>query len=109
MIRFSGVLKDLAGRAKTGTVGVTFAIYAEPESGAPLRMETQNVTLEEGGKYTVLVGANSIEGVPMELFTNQWQVARTILSARRWLWSRNAARGGRIRGSTMFTAPSRKY
>jgi hypothetical protein len=48
--------------------GVTFAIYAEQEGGAPLWMETQNVTFEEGGKYTVLLGASSKEGVPVELF-----------------------------------------
>src|SRR5260370_38307172 len=75
LIRFSGTLKDSKGAPKSGVTGVTFAIYAEQEGGAPLWMETQNVTFEEGGKYTVLLGANSSEGVPAELFTNQWRGA----------------------------------
>ena len=75
LIKFSGTLKDSKGQPKSGVAGVTFAIYAEQEGGAPLWMETQNVTFEEGGKYTVLLGANSNEGVPMELFTTQWRVA----------------------------------
>jgi len=75
LVKFSGTLKDNAGRAKTGMAAVTFAIYGEQEGGTALWMETQNVTLEEGGKYTVLLGANSDGGVPMELFTDQWRVA----------------------------------
>jgi len=68
LIKFSGVLKDTAGRSKTGMAAVTFAIYGEQEGGTALWMETQNVTLEEGGKYTALLGANSDGGVPTELF-----------------------------------------
>ena len=68
LIRFSGRLKDLAGQPKSGVVGVTFAIFADKEGGAPLWMETQNVESDEVGSYTVLLGANRSEGVPMELF-----------------------------------------
>jgi hypothetical protein len=69
LIKFSGVMKDSKGDAKTGVAGVTFAIYAEQEGGAPLWMETQNVQLDEAGRYTALLGANSNEGVPLELFS----------------------------------------
>jgi hypothetical protein len=69
LIKFSGTLKDPKGEPKSGYAGVTFAIYAEQEGGAPLWMETQNVQLDEGGRYTALLGANSSEGVPVELFS----------------------------------------
>jgi hypothetical protein len=73
LIKFSGTLKDSKGDAKTGVAGVTFAIYAEQEGGAPLWIETQNVTFgtggDEAGRYTVLLGANSNGGVPVDLFS----------------------------------------
>ena len=73
LIKFSGMLKDGKGEPKSGAAGVTFAIYAEQEGGAALWMETQNLTLDEGGHYTALLGANSSEGVPMELFAGAWR------------------------------------
>jgi hypothetical protein len=72
LIKFSGLLKDRKGEAKSGAAGVTFAIYAEQEGGAALWMETQNLTLDEGGHYTALLGGNSSEGVPVELFAGDW-------------------------------------
>jgi 6-phosphogluconolactonase (cycloisomerase 2 family) len=47
---------------------VTFAIYKEQEGGAALWLETQNVELDEAGRYTVLLGATKSAGLPLELF-----------------------------------------
>ncbi len=69
LIKFSGLLKDSKGDAKTGVAGVTFAVYADQEGGAALWMEIQNVTFDEAGRYTALLGAESSEGVPLELFS----------------------------------------
>jgi hypothetical protein len=69
LIKFSGTLKNRKGEPKTGVVGVTFAIYTDQEDGAPLWMETQNVQLDEGGCYTALLGANTSEGVSLDLFS----------------------------------------
>ena len=44
VIKFSGVLTDASSKPMTGTVGVTFSLYKESQSGAPLWIETQNVT-----------------------------------------------------------------
>ena len=62
-IRFSGLLQG-----SQGTVGVTFAIYAQQTGGAPLWVETQNVAVDRTGRYTVSLGASSARGVPSELF-----------------------------------------
>ena len=48
MVNFSGVLTDVNGKPLTGTVGVTFYLYKESQGGAPLWMETQNVTSRQG-------------------------------------------------------------
>src|SRR5438876_12367345 len=57
-IKFSGTL-SVNGTPHTGTAGVTFAIYSQSTGGASLWMETQNVTLDNNGKYSVLLGAGS--------------------------------------------------
>jgi Chaperone of endosialidase len=68
-IRFSGALQDLAGKPITGPVDVTFSLYAEQSGGSPLWFETQTVQADSLGHYTVLLGAMTPVGVPMELFT----------------------------------------
>src|SRR5713226_4120583 len=68
LVKFAGTLKDELGKSRTGVVGVTFAIYKEQEGGAALWLETQNVELDEQGRYTVLLGSSKSEGLPLELF-----------------------------------------
>jgi hypothetical protein len=69
LVQFSGTLKGVNGRPLTGMVGVTFSIYADQEGGAALWMETQNVTADAEGKYTVLLGAAS-NGIPDFVFVS---------------------------------------
>ena len=69
LVKYSGALKDAAGQPRSGTVGITFSIYAEQEGGATLWLETQNAELDEQGRYTVLLGAQTKDGLPLELFT----------------------------------------
>jgi len=69
LIRYSGTLKD-ASPAST-TVGMTFAIYKQQEGGAPIWMETQNVTLGRDGQYSVLLGSTTAAGLPDGLFSQQ--------------------------------------
>jgi len=68
LVKFAGTMKDELGKARTGVVGVTFAIYKEQEGGAALWVETQNVELDEQGHYTVLLGSTKSEGLSLELF-----------------------------------------
>src|ERR1700680_3040233 len=69
LFSFSGVVKDASGNLKTGGVTLTFSIYAGFEGGTPLWSETQDVQLDGTGHYTVLVGATSPNGLPLDLFT----------------------------------------
>jgi len=68
LVKFSGVLADINNKPLTGTVGVTFSLYKESQSGAPLWMETQNVTLDKAGHYTVSLGSTTSQGLPASPF-----------------------------------------
>jgi len=70
LITFSGTLLDSQEKPVIGPAGVTFALYGQQSGGAALWLETQNVKPDGNGNYTVLLGANSANGVPSELFTS---------------------------------------
>src|SRR6266446_6222670 len=70
LIKFSGTLLDVLERPMAGPVGVTFALYSQQTGGAALWLETQNVKPDANGVCTVLLGANSANGVPAELFAS---------------------------------------
>jgi trimeric autotransporter adhesin len=71
LVRFGGTAKDLNGNPLSGVVGVTFALYSEQSGGAPLWLETQNVTADNTGHYAVLLGSTKPEGLPVALFTSE--------------------------------------
>jgi hypothetical protein len=71
LVRFIGTVKDLNGSPLTGVVGITFSLYSEQTGGAPLWLETQNVTADSNGHYTVLLGSTMPDGLPAELFTSE--------------------------------------
>jgi hypothetical protein len=68
LVKFSGMAKDEFGKPRSGVVGLTLAIYKEQQGGAALWLETQNVELDEQGRYSVLLGATKQEGLRLELF-----------------------------------------
>src|SRR5208282_3542180 len=70
LIKFNGAVKDLTGKVPTGVVGLTFSLYELPEGGSPLWVETQSLSLDALGRYTALLGTNSPEGLPLDLFTS---------------------------------------
>src|SRR5579863_1795365 len=71
LVRFGGTVKDLSGSPLTGVVGITFALYSEQTSGAALWLETQNVTADSSGHYTVLLGSTTSQGLPESIFTSE--------------------------------------
>ncbi len=75
LIRYGGVLKDAQGVALSSstTVGVTFSIYKQQDGGAPVWMETQNVTSDASGQYSVLLGSTTATGLPSDLFSQEEQ------------------------------------
>lgn len=70
LINYTGVLKDASGRTLTSVTGVTFLLYGAEQDGAPLWLETQNVTPDKSGHYTVQLGMTSAKGLPSDLFVS---------------------------------------
>jgi hypothetical protein len=68
LVRFSGTVLDESSKPRTGVAGVTFLFYKDQSGGAPLWMETQNVTLDAKGHYSVLLGSSKPDGLPTDLF-----------------------------------------
>jgi hypothetical protein len=68
LVNFSGVLTDVSGKPLTGVIGVTFCLYKEEQGGSPLWMETQNVTPDKTGHYSVMLGSTSSTGLPSDIF-----------------------------------------
>jgi len=67
---FNGIVTDAAGKPQTGTIGVIFSLYEEQQGGAALWSETQNVALDEQGRYSVLLGSAQPAGLPPDLFAS---------------------------------------
>jgi hypothetical protein len=65
LVSYSGHVSGVPGKA---VAGMTFSIYREQDGGAPLWMETQNVSVDAKGNYTAQLGAGKSEGLPLELF-----------------------------------------
>jgi hypothetical protein len=59
LVKFNGVLTDVNSKALTGTVGVTFSLYNEAQGGSALWVETQNVTPDKAGHYSVMLGSTT--------------------------------------------------
>jgi len=70
LVQFSGAVTDATGKPVSGPVPITFSLYTLQEGGTPLWTETQNITLDSEGRYTALLGANSPDGLPLDLFTS---------------------------------------
>jgi len=68
LVKFGGILTDVNSKPLSGVVGVTFALYKDQQGGAPLWLETQNVTADKTGHYSIMLGSTSSEGLPADIF-----------------------------------------
>src|SRR6185312_5380627 len=59
-----------SGAVPAGASSATFAIYATQDSSTPLWLETQSVTSDDTGHYTVLLGATKPDGLPASIFAS---------------------------------------
>ncbi len=64
VINITGVFQPVDGQPLRSLETVTLAIYTDQTGGAPLWQETQNVVIDTKGRYAMLVGAASAEGIP---------------------------------------------
>ena len=69
-IRFSGIAASSSMPGDSSVAGVRFSLYADQQGGTPLWIETQNITVDAGGHYSVLLGSTSKDGLPADLFAS---------------------------------------
>lgn len=69
LVNYTGVAKDETGNLMKGVIGATFAVYSEQEQGPALWMETQNIVVGAGGKFTVTLGSTTPAGLPQDVFS----------------------------------------
>jgi Chaperone of endosialidase len=74
LITITGVYRPADGTPSAAVETVTLSVYAEQQGGAPLFQETQQVTLDDRGRYTVVLGAAHADGIPPAIFATgaQW-------------------------------------
>jgi hypothetical protein len=70
LVKISGTLKTVTGMPLTGAHGLTLALYKEQQNGAPIWLESQNVEMDEQGRYTLLLGVTKTDGLPVDLFSS---------------------------------------
>src|SRR3984893_4478060 len=68
LVRVNSGFHPANGSAPAALESATLAIYAEEVGGTALWQETQNVSVDADGHYSVLLGATRNGGVPQELF-----------------------------------------
>ncbi|MCU1311214.1 MAG: hypothetical protein JWO20_2339 [Candidatus Angelobacter sp.] len=70
IIKYSGALKTSDGQPRSGTVGVIFAIYDREAGLSPIWLESQSVTADDTGHYSVLLGSTNPAGLPASIFSS---------------------------------------
>ena len=70
LITITGAFRPADGQPPAPSETVTLAIYADPQGGTPLWQETQTVTMEADGRYSLLMGSTLSDGMPLEVFTS---------------------------------------
>jgi hypothetical protein len=70
LVRVSNSFHPANGLPAAPVESVTLSVYSAEHEGAPLWQETQNVTVDAEGSYTVLMGATLNDGMPLELFSS---------------------------------------
>lgn len=70
VMKFSASVQTLDGKVSSGPRGLTFALFKDQTGGPPLWIETQTVTLDSRGAFTVLLGATHSPGIAAGTFTS---------------------------------------
>lgn len=76
LVRFSGQVRAAFAASHTGVVSLRLTIYDSEKGGTALWQEVQNTQADLAGRYEVLLGVTSSEGVPPSVFSN---------GSQRWL------------------------
>jgi hypothetical protein len=68
LVNFSGVITGPNGKPLSGPLTLTFSLYKEQQDNTPLWTEIQIVDADKNGHYSVMLGSNSRDGLPSDIF-----------------------------------------
>jgi hypothetical protein len=68
VVWFTGTFRTADGLPIAPVEIITVAVYRDQNGGVPLWQETQNVVVRQDGRYDVLLGSSTGEGLPLDLF-----------------------------------------
>jgi len=68
-VKFSGTLNGRIDGPNIGVVALKFVVYDASSGGTALWQEIQNVQIDNGGRYEVMLGASTSDGIPIDIFT----------------------------------------
>jgi len=68
LVPYAGIAVSPDGKAITDPVSITFLIYKDLQGGEPLWYETETVTPNAAGKFSVQLGSTLPSGLPADLF-----------------------------------------
>lgn len=69
LVTFNGIVTGADGKPQSGSASITFSLYESQQGGAPVWSETQTVTADDQGSYSVLLGSTLADGLPADLFS----------------------------------------
>ncbi len=70
VIWLNGTFRPADKRPVGSVETVTVAVYREREGGDAVWQETQTVTMEADGRYSLLMGSTLSDGMPLDVFTS---------------------------------------
>lgn len=70
VMKFSGSMQDFGGSLLPGVREMTFALYKDQTGGEPLWTESQTVSVDNQGRFAVLLGSVSADGIPPSVFAS---------------------------------------
>jgi hypothetical protein len=95
---FSGAFRPADHLPVAPVETVTVAVYRDRDGGDALWRETQTVTMEADGRYSLLMGSTVTDGLPLECFTTRpgcWGNSRASTTRRTNIGSTTLPRAAR--------------
>jgi hypothetical protein len=70
LVWFAGIFRPADGLPPAPAELATLSMYQEDTGGTPIWQETQSIAIGADGRFNVLVGSSTSDGLPLNLFTD---------------------------------------
>lgn len=70
LIPYAATATDPQGKLITAAAEITFALYKEQDGGPQLWTEVQHIQPDANGRYSIMLGVNSPNGIPQGIFNS---------------------------------------